>query len=74
MKMSPADALATASQARRAPLLWQGSCPDVWSPKMGPALDALWLPPEPEAVSFCSPHSHLCTLVLAGSGNRLIQT
>jgi hypothetical protein len=35
-------------------------------PKMGPALEALWLPPDPEAVSFCSPHSHLCRVVLPG--------
>ena len=30
-------------------------------------LEALWFLPVPEAVSFCSPQSHLCRLVLAGS-------
>ena len=33
-------------------------------PEKGPALDAMWLPPVPEAVSFCSLHSHLCRLNL----------
>ena len=33
--MSPADALATSSQAGWTPLLWQGRCPDVWSLKLG---------------------------------------
>jgi hypothetical protein len=36
----------------------------------GSATEALWLPTVPEAVSFCSPHSHLCRLVSAGSGNE----
>jgi hypothetical protein len=37
---------------------------------MEPALEALWLLPDPEPVSFCSPHSHLCRLVLVGSENQ----
>lgn len=44
-----------------------GKVPGCLEPEMGSALEALWLPPDPEAVSFCSPHSHLCRLVLAGS-------
>jgi hypothetical protein len=28
-------------------------------PEKGAASKALWLPPVPEAVSFCSPHSYL---------------
>jgi hypothetical protein len=35
---------------------------ETWS-----ASEALWLLPDPEAVSFCSPPSHLPRLVLAGS-------
>jgi hypothetical protein len=35
--------------------------------KMGSALKALWFLPDPETVSFCSSHSYLCRLVLAGS-------
>jgi hypothetical protein len=34
------------------------------------ALEALWLPPVPEAVSFCIPHTHLCRILLAGSRNQ----
>jgi hypothetical protein len=47
-----------------------GKVPGCLVPEMGSATEALWLPPVPEAVSFCSPHSHLCILVLAGSGNE----
>ena len=36
----------------------------------GGASEALWLPPVPEAVSFCGLHSHLCRLVLVESGNQ----
>ena len=34
------------------------------------APEAVWLLPVPEAVSFCSPHSHLCRLVSEGSRNQ----
>jgi hypothetical protein len=137
--MDPSGALAKPSRAGRTPLLFQGRCPYVWSPKRGlpqkfsgsglsqkllgsvcsphshlcrlvstgsrnqddscrcsgnalpglldtsplavkvpgcvepetgAASEALWLPPVSEAVSFCSPHSHLCRLVSAGSGNQ----
>ena len=33
--MAPSGALAKPSQAGQIPLLWQGRCPDVWSPKWG---------------------------------------
>ena len=32
--------------------------------------ESLWLSPVPEAVSFCSPHSHLCRLLSAESRNQ----
>ena len=32
-------------------------------PEKGAASEALWLPPVQEAVSFCSPYSHLCRLL-----------
>ena len=41
-------------------------------PETGSAPEAVWLLPIPEAVSFCSPHSHLCRLVSEGSGNQRI--
>jgi hypothetical protein len=39
-------------------------------PKKGAAWEALWLLPVPEAVSFCSSHSHLCRLLLVESWNQ----
>jgi hypothetical protein len=36
----------------------------------GSASISLWLLPVPETVSFCSPHSHLCRLVLVESRNQ----
>jgi hypothetical protein len=33
--MAPPDAPAKPSRAGRTPLLWQGRCPNVWSPKRG---------------------------------------
>ena len=39
--------------------------PETWSPS-----EALWLLHVPEAVSFCSPQSHLCSLVSAESRNQ----
>jgi hypothetical protein len=46
-----------------------GKVPACLEPEMGPALEAVWLLPVPEAVSFCSPHSHLYSLVSEGSEN-----
>jgi hypothetical protein len=52
-------------------LLWFCSFPSQGcfdlEPEKGAASEALWLLPVPEAVSFCSPHSHLCILVLVES-------
>ena len=45
----------------RTPVLWQGRCPDVWSPKQGLSQ---------KLCSFCSPHSHLCRLISEGSGTQ----
>jgi hypothetical protein len=39
-------------------------------PKKGAALEALWLPPVPEAVSFCILHTHLCTILSEASQNQ----
>jgi hypothetical protein len=36
----------------------------------GAALEVLWLPPVPEVVSFCIPHSHLCRILSVGSRNQ----
>ena len=47
-----------------------GKVPRCLEPKKGAASEALWLLPVPEAVSFCSPHSHLHRLVSEGSGNQ----
>jgi hypothetical protein len=41
-----------------------------WRPKTGPLPEALLLWPVPEAVSFCSAHSHLCRLLSAESWNQ----
>jgi hypothetical protein len=47
-----------------------GKVPGCLEPETGSAPEAVWLPPVPEAVSVCSPHSHLCRLVSEGSGNQ----
>ena len=47
-----------------------GMVPGCLEPKKGAASEALWLLRVPEAVSFCSPHSYLCRLVLVESGNQ----
>jgi hypothetical protein len=47
-----------------------GKVPGCLEPEMGSASQSLWLLPVPEAVSFCSPHSHLCRLVSAESWNQ----
>ena len=44
--------------------------PGCLEPETESALEALFLPPVPEAVSFCSPHSHLYRLVSGGSMNQ----
>jgi hypothetical protein len=55
----------------RQSLLFQGRCTDIWHSDFPPG--RRWRPetgPVPETVSFCSPHSHLCRLVLVESGNQ----
>jgi hypothetical protein len=47
-----------------------GKVPRCLEPETGTVSESLWLLPVPEAVSFCSPHSHLCRLVLVESGNQ----
>jgi hypothetical protein len=47
-----------------------GKVPGCLEAKKGSASEALWLPPVPEAVSFCSPHSHLHRLVSVEPGNH----
>ena len=47
-----------------------GKVPGCLEPEKVSASEALWLLPVPEAVRFCSPHSHLCRLVSEGSGNQ----
>ena len=46
-----------------------GKVPGCLEPEIRSAPEALWLLPVPEAVSLCSPHSHLRRPVLAESGN-----
>jgi hypothetical protein len=70
-KMSPADRCSGNSflgWVDTSPLT--GKVPSCLETEKGAAFEALWLPPVPEAVSFCSPHSHLCRLVLVESGNQ----
>jgi hypothetical protein len=54
--------------AETSPLV--GKVPGCLEPKTVSAPEAVWLPPLPEAVSFCIPHSYLHRLVSEGSGNQ----
>jgi hypothetical protein len=47
-----------------------GKMPGCLEPETWSAPEALWLMPIPEAVSLCSPHSHLRRPVLVESGNQ----
>ena len=38
-------------------------------PEKGAALEALWLPPVPEAISFCILHTHLAEYSRGGGGS-----
>ena len=64
--MAPVDAPAKPSQAGQTPFSGREGA-RMSGARSRPALEVLCLLPDPEAVSFCSPHSHLCTLVLVGS-------
>jgi hypothetical protein len=61
--MSPADALAILPRAAGDMSPLAGKVPRCLEPEKGAASESLWLLPVPEAVIFCSPHSHLCKLV-----------
>jgi hypothetical protein len=52
--------------------IWHSDLPPGWRwmLKTGPVSEAVLLRPVTEAVSFCSPHSHLHRLVSVGSGNQ----
>jgi hypothetical protein len=47
-----------------------GKVASCLGPEKGTALEALWLPPVPEAFSFCVLYSHLCRTLSAGSRNQ----
>jgi hypothetical protein len=71
--MSRPDAVAKSSgRSDTSPLA--GKVPGCLEPKTRSAPEALWLLPVPEAVSFCSPHSHLQRPVLVEFGNPLLQS
>jgi hypothetical protein len=55
-------------RADTAPLA--GKVPGSLEHKTWSAPEALWLPPVPEDISFCSPHSHLSSVVLEESQNQ----
>ena len=65
--MAPADAPANPILAGVITSPLAGKVPGCLQAETGPALEAPCLLPVPEGVSFCSPHSYLCRLVLAGS-------
>jgi hypothetical protein len=50
------------------PLAWKVA--GCLGPEKGAALEALWRPPVPEAVSFCIPHTHLYRIISVGSRNQ----
>ena len=55
----------------RQALLLKGRCTDIWRSDLPPGRRCRHeTGPVPEVVSFCSPHSYLCRLVLEGSGNQ----
>ena len=68
--MAPPGAPAKALPGRADTSPLAGKVSGCLEPKTGSASEALWLLPVPEAISFCSPHSHLCRLVSVGSGNQ----
>ena len=68
--MSPADAQEKALPGRADTYPLAGKVPNYLEPEKVAASEALWLPPVPETVSFCSPHSHLCRLILVESWNQ----
>jgi hypothetical protein len=47
-----------------------GKVPECLEPERGAPLEALWLLPVSDAVSFCNAHSHLCRLLSVESQNQ----
>jgi hypothetical protein len=68
-KMTPEDAEGQPTWVGQTPFLFRKMARCL-EPDKGAALEPLWLPPVPEAVSFCSAHSHLCRLFSAESWNQ----
>jgi hypothetical protein len=58
------------SPPRWSPLLWQGRCLDICSPKRGSFQESVLLLPIPEACLFCNLHSHLHRVVSEGPGRQ----
>jgi hypothetical protein len=56
--------------ARVDPYPLAGKVASCLGPKKGAGLEALWLPPVPEAFSFCIPYAHLCRIHSSGSWNQ----
>ena len=53
----------TCSGGQNPPGHLAGKVPRCLEPKTGTVSEALWLLPVPEAVIFCTVHSHLCRLL-----------
>ena len=68
-KMSPPDAVVKPSWAGVDTSPLAGKVPGCLEPKTRFASEALWVLPVPEAVSLCSPHSHLHRPVLVEPRN-----
>ena len=77
--MAPPNAVANLSRVGQTPVLWQGKCLDVWSPKwvlsqmlchfsLFQKLCSFCL--SQKLCRFCRLHSHLCRLVSEGSGTQ----
>ena len=56
------------SPTREIPLLWQGRCPDIWSPKWDLSQKLCYFCLFQKLCCFRSPHSHLHRLVFEGPG------
>jgi hypothetical protein len=59
------------SPPRRAPLLWQGKCPDVWSPKRGVSQKLYHYCLSQNLSCYCTLHSHLTEYSLRDPGPKM---